>query len=87
MASREYNPPTRICYEVPLKQEIEALGLGIATVSVKQQPKIQEFHQQEEAWSEVLSVPVAAYHTYLKAIGLTNALLGEALQLERELKE
>ncbi len=58
-----------------------------AFVEQRMQSLLVEFHHQESAWSEVLSVPVAAYHTYLKAIGLTNALLDEALQLERELKE
>lgn len=71
--------------EAPSQQEIQALGLRSATVCVKQQAEIEEFYRQEEAWSDVLSVPLAAYYTYLKAIKLTDAVLDEALNLEREL--
>jgi hypothetical protein len=55
------------------------------TISVKHKAEIQEFHRQEEAWSDVLSVPLATYHTYLKAMNLTDAVLDEALKSEREL--
>ena len=72
--------------QAPSTQEIQVLGLISADVSIRQQPEIQGFHQQEEAWSDVLSVPLAAYRTYLKAMKLTDAVLEEALQLEQELK-
>lgn len=49
-------------------------------------PKIQNFHQAEQAWSDVLTVPVAAYYTYLKSIKFTNVILNEALQLEQDLQ-
>lgn len=63
---------------VPSIKEIQSLGLQVAPV-----PKNQVFHNQEEAWSDVLRVPVAAYHTYIKGMKLTDALLDE-VQLERK---
>lgn len=69
--------------QAPSYQEIQALGLQVGTLWTEQQPEIQAFHQQEEAWSDVLSVPVAAYRTYLKAMKLTDAILEEALKLDR----
>ncbi|WP_197036060.1 hypothetical protein [Fischerella sp. PCC 9605] len=67
--------------EAPLLAQIQLLGLEMGITSAKQQPEIQAFHQQEEAWSDVLIVPVAAYRTYIKTMKLTNAILDEALQL------
>jgi hypothetical protein len=66
--------------KAPLSQEIQALGLEIAP-STHKQPKIQAFHRQEQAWSDVLTVPVAAYHCYLKG----RVVLNQALQLEQDL--
>ncbi len=57
------------------------LKMGVASA---QQPEIQAFHQQERAWSDVLTVPLAACRTYLKGIKFTNAVLASALQIERE---
>lgn len=71
----------------PTIKEIQSLGLQIGVVSVKQQPEIQDFHQQEEEWATVLEVPVAAYRTYLKTMKITDAILDIALQLEREFSE
>ena len=70
--------------EAPPIQEIQSLGLRVRAVSAEQQPEIQAFHQQEEAWADVLTVPVAAYRTYLKAVKLTEAILDDALQIEQE---
>lgn len=66
--------------KAPLRQEIQALGLEIGP-STHKQPEIQAFHRQEEAWSDVLTVPVAAYRSYLKA----RLLLNQALQVEQDL--
>jgi Protein of unknown function (DUF1822) len=64
---------------VELDQSV--LKVGFATA---QQPEIQAFHQREIAWRDVLTVPLAAYRTYLKSIKFTNAVLASALQIERE---
>ncbi len=64
--------------EAPSLETVQGLGLKIGTVS-----GFPAFHQQEKAWSDVLCVPVAAYRTYLKGFLLTDAILNEALQLER----
>jgi len=61
--------------EAPSMQEIHLLGLKVEAVSTKQQEEIQAFHRQEEAWSDVLKVPLAAYRTYLKTMKLTDAIL------------
>ena len=63
----------------PSRQEIQSLGLEVGIAA--QQPELQAFHRQEEAWSDVLRVPLAAYHTYLKATKITSAILDAAIQL------
>lgn len=72
----------RLVDEAPSMQEIQSSGLKVGAV-LAQQPEIQAFHRQEEAWSDILRVPLAAYHTYLKTMRLTDAILNEALQLEQ----
>jgi len=67
--------------------QIQSLGLKIGTISAAQQPEFQAFHRQEEAWSDVLKVPLAAYQTYLKTMKLTGKILDAALQIEREFSE
>lgn len=69
----------------PSPSEIEALGLKIAPILTSQQPEIQAFHRQEQAWSDILRVPLAAYRAYLKGIKLTETVLNEAIQIERDL--
>ncbi|MEQ9668088.1 hypothetical protein [Coleofasciculus sp. G2-EDA-02] len=73
--------------EVPSASEIELGGLKIGKGVTEQQPELQAFHQQEEAWSAVLNVPVAAYNVYLKAMNLTAAIVEDAVQIEQELIE
>ncbi|MBD2123518.1 DUF1822 family protein [Trichocoleus sp. FACHB-262] len=68
------------------QQEIQALGLSIAPPLTHQQPPIKAFHQQEEDWSDVLRVPLAAYHTYLKSLGWADVVLTKTLQAEQELE-
>lgn len=69
--------------EAPSPQEIQALGLAIGA-NLTSTPEIQAFHRQEEAWSDVLSIPLAAYQTYLKGMKLTDAILNEAIQVEQD---
>ena len=66
--------------------EIQELGLINSNLSSANSLKIQDFHKAEQAWSDVLTVPVAACQTYLKSINFTNAVLNEALQLEQDLQ-
>ncbi|MFB2978393.1 hypothetical protein [Microseira sp. BLCC-F43] len=69
----------------PSPQEIQALGLKIAPISTSEQPEIQVFHRQEQAWSDVLLVPLAAYRAYFKGMKLTEVVLNEYLQISRYL--
>ncbi|MGG6269974.1 DUF1822 family protein [Leptolyngbya sp. AN10] len=48
-----------------------------------QDPEIQQFHQREQAWSDVLSIPLSAYQTYLNSLRYYNTLMTEAMQLEQ----
>ncbi len=73
--------------EPPKISEIQRSGLKIGTQESSQKPEILKFHQQEKAWSDVLTVPVAAYRTYLKGIRLAEAICDEAMQVEQELEE
>lgn len=72
--------------QLPVITEIQHLGLKHENIDSETNSKIQYFHQIEQAWSDVLTVPVAAYYTYLKTINFTNAILNEALQLEQDLQ-
>ncbi|NER51547.1 MAG: DUF1822 family protein [Symploca sp. SIO1A3] len=72
----------------PTRQSIESLGLRMGTV--KNSPSsapffFAEFHQQEEAWADVLKVPLDAYRTYQRTMKFTGEILDAALELEQEL--
>lgn len=54
------------------------------SLSATKDSKTQDFHEQEKAWSDVLTLPVAAYHTYFKSEKFINAVLDEALILEQD---
>ncbi|MBU7584521.1 MAG: hypothetical protein KAF91_16675 [Nostoc sp. TH1S01] len=73
-------------YQVPEIKEIQNLGIIHENIDSANSLRIQDFHQAEKAWSDVLTVPVAAYYTYLKSINFTNAILIEALALEQDLQ-
>lgn len=70
----------------PLPQNLRSLGLAIAPPLTHQRTDIQAFHQQEKAWGDVLSVPVAAYHTYLDALRRVDVGIAEALYVEQALQ-
>jgi len=70
--------------ELPAVSETHRLGLVSGSLYAAKDSTIQAFHEQEEAWSDVLTVPVAAYYSYLKRIKFTNAVLNEALDLEQK---
>jgi Protein of unknown function (DUF1822) len=63
--------------------EIEALGLEIAPPGTHHDPLIQAFHQQEIAWSDVLTVPFAEYQTHLQSLRWANVVLAKSLQVEQ----
>jgi hypothetical protein len=82
----------------PTVLELQRLGLdsGAAEIgaltpnahpSNLQEPNIHAFHDREKAWSDVLTVPIAAHHTYFKAIQTTHAILQAASELEQDLAE
>lgn len=64
--------------------EIQALGLTMAPILTSKQLEIQAFHRQEIAWSDILTVPLAAYRAYLKGMKLTETILNEAIQIQRD---
>lgn len=64
------------------KADFAAVGLPLAHFSCNPS-QIEAFHQQEIAWSDVLRVPLSVYYTYLKAIGLTETILHEAMEIEQ----
>ncbi|MBE9010241.1 DUF1822 family protein [Pseudanabaenaceae cyanobacterium LEGE 13415] len=66
----------------PDSSEIQKMGLNIGSRST-QESEVQEFHQREQAWNEVLSVPLSLYQTHLNAVKYSNALIIEAMQLEQ----
>lgn len=65
-------------------QDIQQLGLQIGMTSAAANSELQAFHQREESWSDVLTVPLAAYRSYLKGIQRTEQVLQAAIALERE---
>ncbi|MEA5569176.1 DUF1822 family protein [Anabaena sp. UHCC 0399] len=71
----------------PETNTIEKLGLNLGINQALKAPKISLFHEREEAWSDVLTIPVAAYHTYIKSVNFASQILNEQLQLEQELAE
>lgn len=71
----------------PSPLEVELCGLKIGNVVTEQQSKLHNFHQQEEDWSKVLNVPVAAYNVYLKTINMTAAIVDDAIKIEQDLSE
>jgi hypothetical protein len=72
--------------QLPATTKTQPLGFTSESLHSTSNSKIQDFHEAEKAWSDVLTVPVAAYYTYLKSINFTNAILNEALQLEQDLQ-
>ncbi|MBD1847024.1 DUF1822 family protein [Cyanobacteria bacterium FACHB-63] len=68
--------------QYPTAIELEQSGLTIGTA-----PHSSAFHNHETAWSDVLSVPIAAYHTYLNATRRIEVAMHHALQVERDLIE
>ncbi len=72
--------------ELPIISEIPYLGLKNKSLWSVKNSKIQYFHQQEQAWSDVLTVPVAAYTVYMQSIDLINQVLNEGCQIEYDLQ-
>lgn len=67
----------------PSTQTLKALGLRIGDKSASHFD-IQAFHQREEGWADVLTVPVMAYHTCLERQELADSILAATFQFERE---
>ncbi|MBF2017821.1 MAG: DUF1822 family protein [Rivularia sp. T60_A2020_040] len=75
----------QIIDQPPTVSEIQLSGLKIGTKKAIENLEIINFHQHQLACSDILSLPVAAYRSYLKSIKFTEAVLEEALQVEQEL--
>jgi hypothetical protein len=71
----------------PKTDEIEGLGLKIGTKEALEISTLVLFHQQEQAWSDVLTIPVAAYRAYIKSVNLTTKILHDQLQINQDLAE
>ncbi|AUT00971.1 hypothetical protein CLI64_11480 [Nostoc sp. CENA543] len=71
----------------PETNYLEQLGLILGANEALKSSEISLFHQREAAWSDILTIPVAVYHTYLKGVELTSQILKEQLQIEQELAE
>ncbi len=69
---------------LPSHEEIQALGLKISPNLTSNQLEIQAFHRQEQAWSDVLLVPLAAERAYFKGMKLTDVVLNESLEMARD---
>jgi hypothetical protein len=71
----------------PEINDIDRAGLKAGTKKASDTPEIALFHQREQAWSDVLTIPVAVDRTYSKSIRFASQLLNEQLEIERELAE
>lgn len=80
------SPSDRTCSKAPVAEEIQGVGLLVGILKAQEQPEIFAFHQQEEAWSEVLSIPLSPYQSNLAGIRQAEAILDAALEIERILR-
>lgn len=71
----------------PEISNIEQLGLTRGDKQALKRPELTLFHQQEQAWSDVLTIPVAAYRTWVKSVNFTSQVLHQQLQIEQDLAE
>lgn len=71
----------------PEISKIERLGLKRGNKKALEIPEIALFHKQEQAWSDVLTIPIASYHTYIKSLKFTSQILHNQLQIEQEWAE
>ncbi len=62
----------------------QASDLQVGDRRAQQDLTIQVFHRRESAWSDVLTVPVAACQAYFQGIQTTERILQAAIALERE---
>ncbi|MBV6625937.1 MAG: DUF1822 family protein [Rivularia sp. (in: Bacteria)] len=75
----------QIVDQPPKKSEIEFAGLKIGTKKAIEDSRIMDFHRCKLACSDILSIPVAAYRTYLNNLNFTEAVLEEALEVDKDL--
>jgi hypothetical protein len=71
----------------PEISDIDRLGLKAGTQKASNTPEIALFHQREQNWSDVLTIPVAVDRTYIKNIKFASQILNDRLEIERELAE
>ncbi len=70
---------------LPSRAEYEAAQLQIGDRLAQTDLVIQAFHQREQSWSEVLSIPFAAAQTAAASLQTTERILQAAIAVEREL--
>jgi Protein of unknown function (DUF1822) len=71
----------------PKTDDIERLSLKVGDTKALNTSEIDRFNQQEKAWSDVLTIPVAVYRTYIKTVNFTSQILSEQLQIDQELAD
>lgn len=71
----------------PKINEIEELGLKVGDKKALDVAEFYLFYQREQAWSDVLTIPVAIHHRYIESVNLTEEILRDRLQIEQELIE
>jgi hypothetical protein len=70
----------------PVAEDIQAVGLRVGTLKAQEKSEILAFHQQEKAWSEILTIPLSPYQSNLAAIKQAKGILDAALEIERLLQ-
>ena len=68
----------------PTRPALQTSDLQVGDRRAQQNLTIQVFHRREAAWSDVLTVPVAACQAYFKGIQTTERILQAAITPERE---
>ena len=69
--------------KAPNPLDLKALGLQIGDRTAQSDLTLQAFHRRESAWSDVLTVPLAATQAYAKGLQATERILQEAIALEQ----
>lgn len=75
-----------LCQEAPVAEDIQAVSLRVGALKAREQQGILAFHAREEAWSEVLSIPLSPFQSSLTGIRQAKAILDTALEIERILQ-
>jgi len=73
VGDRHYN----LIDQAPTPEELQSAGLQVGLIPADD-PRIQQFHQQEREWGSVLNLPVAAYRAVCRSMQITTRVLEDA---------